>query len=193
MSKYSIRGVFWGASIEDVVSAEKWERVGGVGGPLIIPLEYRGELYKPFCLQNCSLYYQFEEYWNKERGKTELQKLTEIQYQFHPADGMCEKLYQKLYGVIKKLHGNPIEDYPQLKGVKTWIVHDNLTTIQLKTLDGSSNNPELSWVGLEYSYNGEGAYDRKVDYRKQALKELGDLSDEEAALLIRQSDRNKRK
>lgn len=184
MSEYSIRGVFWGASIENVRNTEKWTMYYP-GPQLTIPLHYTGELYKPFCSEDCKLYYQFEEYWNKESGEVELNKLTEIQYLFSPADGMCEKLYQKLYEVIEALHGDPIEDYPQLKGITTWIIHDDLTAIQLKTFEGTNSNPPQ--VGLEYSYNGERAYDPKVDYRKQALKELGDRTDSKKILKATES------
>ena len=155
MGEYSIRGVFWDASKDEVEATEQW-RVSTSSSPRADYLFYEGEIFRSFCYLN----YRFK--LDDGGGST----LYRIEYLILSRETGKDHLFNNLFCTLKELHGEPIQDYPGLGGKPTWVIHEDMTAIQLSVLDGDR-------ISIVYEDNREGIYGRKIDYRKQALKELG--------------------
>lgn len=160
MDKYKIRGVFWGATMEEVAEIEKQERVSS--SIISNQLEYEIELYR----HRGGLTYIF----NRHHKDSDM-GLIEIKYQFPvPQDDTGVDLHKNLYKTLKKLHGKPVLHYRGLGDGDTWVIHNSLTMINLNVVEDET---ERWWLNLVYRDNGKEVFGRKRDYRKEALKELG--------------------
>ena len=150
--KIKIRKTFWGATPSEVENLEQWENIGSRDPRFLC---FSGLIFG----SDCTLIYFFN-------GDNELRKIT---YHFKMSVvsvGTNETLYNDLERVLLDKYGCRANNY---KEVPTWIVHSGQTAIQL--ID-KREYPDRGSIEIVMSYNGEDIQDRKIDYYKQALKEL---------------------
>ncbi len=128
--EFSIRGVFWGDSIEKVRNTEKWAlRQPFVAGtyPLGGHIEYEGTLFDD---QSCRLSYNFS------KNNTETHELQEMVYNFKRQEpSKIQALCSKLEECLMEKYGSPVTDddeQPPHKGQQLrWITHHGQTVIDL--------------------------------------------------------------